>query len=217
MKSDSELQLEVSEELKWEPRVPWAEIDVTVRDGVVILSGQVDSYAQKCAAQDAASRVRGVRAVAEDLSIRPRFTGGKTDTELTQAALATIRWDSEVPDETLRVRVTNGWLTLEGTVQWQYQRAAAERAVRYLAGLRGLTNLISLRPDGGVREQRGNIENALQRTGELDAARISVEMHDDTVVLSGTVRSWAERRDAERAAWSAPGVSMVYDRIEIGA
>ena len=217
MKTDAKLQQDVIEELKWDPSVGRAEIGAAARDGVVTLSGQVDTYAQKYAAEAAAKRVGGVRAVAEDLLVKPPLASTRTDTDIAHAALAAIRWDTEVPDDTLKLRVENGWITLEGTVEWNFQRSAAERAVRYLTGVRGISNLISVRPDVSVAEVRDKIENALKRSAEIDAKHISVEAHDGAVVLSGKVRSWAERTDAERAAWSAPGVSSVEDRILIGA
>lgn len=217
MKTDAQLQRDVIEELKWDPSVGRGEIGVAARDGVVTLSGQVDTYAQKYAAEAAAKRVGGVRAVAEDLLVQPPLTSTRTDTDMAHAALAAIRWDTEVPQDALTLRVENGWITLEGAVEWNYQKSAAERAVRYLTGVRGLTNLIVVRPDVSVSELRNKIEEALKRSAALDAKHIEVEAHEGSVVLSGKVRSWAERVDAERAAWSAPGVSNVEDRILIGA
>lgn len=217
MKTDAQLQRDVIEELKWDPSVGRGEIGVAARDGVVTLSGQVDTYAQKYAAEAAAKRVGGVRAVAEDLLVQPPLTSTRTDTDIAHAALAAIRWDTEVPQDALTLRVENGWITLEGQVEWNYQKSAAERAVRYLTGVRGLTNLIVVRPDVSVSELRNKIEEALKRSAALDAKHIEVEAHEGSVVLSGKVRSWAERVDAERAAWSAPGVSNVEDRILIGA
>lgn len=217
MKTDAQLQRDVIEELKWDPSVGRGEIGVAARDGVVTLSGQVDTYAQKYAAEAAAKRVGGVRAVAEDLLVQPPLTSTRTDTDIAHAALAAIRWDTEVPQDALTLRVENGWITLEGAVEWNYQKSAAERAVRYLTGVRGLTNLIVVRPDVSVSELRNKIEEALKRSAALDAKHIEVEAHEGSVVLSGKVRSWAERVDAERAAWSAPGVSNVEDRILIGA
>ena len=217
MKTDDQLQRDVIEELKWDPSVGRGEIGVAARDGVVTLSGQVDTYAQKYAAESAAKRVGGVRAVAEDLLVQPPLTSARTDTDIAHAALAAIRWDTEVPQDALTLRVENGWITLEGEVEWNYQKSAAERAVRYLTGVRGLTNLIVVRPDVSVSELRNKIEEALKRSAALDAKQIEVEAHEGSVVLSGKVRSWAERVDAERAAWSAPGVSNVEDRILIGA
>ena len=216
MKTDAQLQRDVIEELKWDPSVGRGEIGVAARDGVVTLSGQVDTYAQKYAAEAAAKRVGGVRAVAEDLLVQPPLTSTRTDTDIAHAALAAIRWDTEVPQDALTLRVENGWITLEGQVEWNYQKSAAERAVRYLTGVRGLTNLIAVRPDVSVSELRNKIEEALKRSAALDAKHIEVEAHEGSVVLSGKVRSWAERVDAERAAWSAPGVSNVEDRILIG-
>ena len=217
MKTDMQLQRDVIEELRWDPAVGRAEIGVAASDGVVTLSGEVDSFAQKFAAERAARRVAGVRAVAEEVGVKLRTTTKRTDTELAHAAVNALQWDTEVPDDRITVRVEDGWIALEGTVEWQYQRAAAERAVRYLTGVKGLANLITVKPRASVQDIRAKIETALKRTAELDAHAIQVEASNGTVRLTGRVRSWAERNDAEQAAWSAPGVSKVEDRLLVGA
>ena len=217
MKTDMQLQRDVIEELRWDPAVGRAEIGVAASDGVVTLSGEVDSFAQKFAAERAARRVAGVRAVAEEVGVKLRTTTKRTDTELAHAAVNALQWDTEVPDDRITVRVEDGWIALEGTVEWQYQRAAAERAVRYLTGVKGLANLITVKPRASVQDIRAKIETALKRTAELDAHAIQVEASHGTVRLTGRVRSWAERNDAEQAAWSAPGVSKVEDRLLVGA
>jgi osmotically-inducible protein OsmY len=217
MKTDMQLQRDVIEELRWDPSVGRAEIGVAANDGVVTLSGEVDSFAQKFAAERAARRVAGVRAVAEEVGVKLRTTTKRTDTELAHAAVNALQWDTEVPDDRITVRVEDGWIALEGSVEWQYQRAAAERAVRYLTGVKGLANLITVKPRASVQDIRAKIETALKRTAELDAHGIQVEASNGTVRLTGRVRSWAERNDAEQAAWSAPGVSKVEDRLLVGA
>jgi osmotically-inducible protein OsmY len=207
MKSNSELQQDVIDELRWDPSTRDCEIGVAARDGVVTLSGEVSSYAQKLAAEAAAERVAGVRALAEDLS----------DTDLAHACLNALKWDVDVPDDRLQLKVENGWVTVEGTVSTHFQRQAAERAVRYLTGVKGIINHAVVKPAGVSTTEVGRkIKAALHRSAELDASRIQVETHDGRVTLKGTVRSWAERTDAERAAWSAPGVTAIDDQIVVG-
>jgi len=217
MKTDMQLQRDVIDELRWDPAVGRAEIGVAAKDGVVTLSGEVDTFAQKYAAEHAATRVGGVRAVAEELTVKLPTATERSDTDLAHAAVTALRWDVEVPDDRVTVRVEDGWIALEGTVEWQYQRTAAVRALRYLTGVKGLTNLITVKPRASAPDVRAKIETALKRSAELDAQRIQVEASNGTVRLTGNVRSWAERNDAEQAAWSAPGVSKVEDRLLVGA
>jgi osmotically-inducible protein OsmY len=217
MKTDMQLQRDVIDELRWDPAVGRAEIGVAAKDGVVTLSGEVETFAQKYAAEHAATRVGGVRAVAEELTVKLPTATERSDTDLAHAAVTALRWDIEVPDDRVTVRVEDGWIALEGTVEWQYQRTAAVRALRYLTGVKGLTNLITVKPRASVQDIRAKIETALKRSAELDALRIHVEASNGTVRLTGHVRSWAERNDAEQAAWSAPGVSKVEDRLLVGA
>ena len=213
MKTDAQLQQDVLAELRWQPNVNAADVDVLVHDGVVTLSGFVDSYAQRRVAECAAERVSGVRAIADELRVRLPGLHERDDTALAHAAAEALRWDIEVPEDRVRVMVQHGYVTLEGNVEWRFQREAAERAVRHLTGVRGVTNLVTVKPRASAVEVRRQIEAALARNAVLDAKRISVETFDGKVVLRGTVRSWAERGDAERAAWNAPGVSAVDDRL----
>lgn len=216
MKTDNKLHSDVIDELAWDPQLRDAEIGVAVKSGVVTLSGSVKSYAQKLAAHAAAERVSGVKALADDLMVRP-LTSKPTDTEIAHAAVNALYWDTEVPNDRITVKVEDGWVTLEGMVPWRYQCESSERAVRYLGGVKGVSNHIKVQPAVSTAEVKNKIENALKRSAELDAKRISVEAADGKVTLKGTVRSWAERRDAERAAWSAPGVRQVEDMIVVGA
>ena len=217
MKSNSELQQDVIDELRWDPSTRDCEIGVAARDGVVTLSGEVSSYAQKLAAEAAAERVAGVRALAEDLKVKLPSMLERSDTDLAHACLNALKWDVDVPDDRLQLKVENGWVTLEGTVGTHFQRQAAERAVRYLTGVKGIINHAAVKPAGVSTTEVGRkIKAALHRSAELDASRIQVETHDGRVTLKGTVRSWAERTDAERAAWSAPGVTAIDDQIVVG-
>jgi osmotically-inducible protein OsmY len=214
MKADAELLKDVSEELKWDPRVIDDEIGLSVRSGVVTLTGSVPSFAQKLAAVEAVERVIGVRAVAQELTVQVHQSE-ETDTELAHQILNTLAWDVEVPHQNIRARIEKGWVTLEGEVDWQFQRNAVERVVRYLVGVKGVSNLVTIKPHVSKNDVAQHIEDALRRSADADSKRIQVAAKGSTVTLTGTVRSWTEKADAERAAWSASGVTAVEDRISI--
>ena len=215
MKSELQLHQDVIEELRWDPRVNQAEIGVSVKGGVVTLTGSVETFAQKYAAERAVQRVAGVRAIAEELHVRPASSIQPDDTQIAHSAVKALSWNIEVPADKIAVKVEGGWITLKGEVPWNFQRVAAERAVRYLSGVKGLLNLIEVKPAISATEVKSKIEAALKRNAELDAKRITVDTSDGKVTLKGNVRSWTERVDAENAAWAAPGVKEVEDRLVV--
>ncbi|MFF0654722.1 BON domain-containing protein [Micromonospora tulbaghiae] len=216
-RTDEQLQRDVLAELKWDARVQPNEIGVSVKDGVVTLTGWVDSYVKKWAAEQAAYRVRGVKAIANDIEVRLPTSAERTDPDLAAAASRALEWDALVPSQNIHVTVMRGWVTLTGEVEWEYQRRAAERAVRRLSGVRGVSNQISLRPRMRVdlAEARRRIEEALVRTVDTPGERLTIAIEDDKVVLTGVVRSWREREEAARIAWSTPGVTSVENRIVV--
>lgn len=215
MRSDSDIKRDVEDELRWDPDIDATDVAVAVKNGVVMLTGFVRSYSEKFEAEAAAKRVAGVVGVANDIEVRLPSTTERADPEIAREAVAAIRSQLPYSSEHIRVVVKNGWVTLEGGVEWNYQRETAENAVRRIKGVKGVSNLIRLQPRAAAEEIKRKIEEALRRSAEIDANRITVETNGSEVILRGTVRSWAEREEAERAAWAAPGVTNVDNRIVI--
>ena len=215
MKSDMQLQKDVMDELRWEPSVSEKEIAVAVKDGVVTLGGFVQSFAQKRAAELAVARVAGVRAVAENIHVKLPTSRQRSDTEIAHAVINALKWDTEVPDELIKVKVENGLVTLEGKVEFFYQKTAAERCVRFLNGVKGVSNFISVKPSVTTLKVSQNIEAALKRRAEIDADKIKVDMLDGKVTLRGSVGSFLELKEAEHAAWATPGVWSVEDKLMV--
>ncbi|CAN5850571.1 BON domain-containing protein [soil metagenome] len=214
-KTDKELHQDVVEELTWQPSIRESEIGVSVKDGVATLSGFVETYAQKRAAERAAEGVNGIRAVAEELKVKLPGSFVRSDTDIAHQVANALTWDVQVPENKVKVRVENGWLTLEGEVEWQFQRAAAFRVVRNLAGVKGVDNLVTLRAHASATDVTQRITAALRRGAEKNAHAVRVEALDGTVTLRGEVQSWGQRREMEWAAWSAAGVNHVDDRTTI--
>jgi osmotically-inducible protein OsmY len=218
MRTDTELQHAVMEELAWEPSVDAAEIGVSAESGIVTLSGIVKSLPQKWAAEKAAQRVFGVKAVTDEIVVKLPGDSQLSDTDIARAAVNALDWNASVPRGRVKVVVRHGWVTLEGTVQFHYERVAADYAVRGLTGVKGVTNLISVKPpQTSPKDIKHRIEQAFERAADLDAQSISVEVKDGKIILRGTVKSWAEREQAELAAWAAPGVSRVENEIVVNS
>jgi osmotically-inducible protein OsmY len=218
MKTDMQLQKDVIEELKWQPRIRDAEIAVAAKDGVITLAGQVTSYIQKFEAGRIAERVNGVRAVADEMTVELPSSSLRTDADIAHSVVSALKWNIEVPDTRITVKVENGWVTLHGDMEWQFQKSAAERSVRHLTGVKGVNDLLVVKqPPVAPSVVEDQITRALKRSATVDAARIVVNSKSGgVVVLRGTVRSWTERADAERAAWATPGVSIVQDELAVG-
>jgi osmotically-inducible protein OsmY len=213
--TDRLLKANVEAALDWDPSVEISDVGVTVDQGIVTLRGDVKTYAEKARAESVALGVYGVKAVANDLNVRIGTGLERTDSDIALAAVNALKWNSQVPANKVTVAVSRGWVTLKGDLDWNFQRETAERVVRDLIGVVGVTDKIVVKPRVSVVDVKSKIEDALRRSAELDARRIHVGAVDGKVILSGNVRSWVERQEARRAAWSAPGVKDVDDQIAI--
>lgn len=213
MRTDLELQKDVIEELKWESSIKASDIGVSVSNGVVTLSGYVDSFTKKKAAEKAALRVAGVTAVAEDIVVRLGASDKKSDTEIAQAVLTAIRWNNIIDENKIKVKVESGWVTLEGEVEWSFEKNAIEHSIENLIGVRGVSNLITISTKLKTTDIKQKITAAFHRSATLDANNIIVESVGNTIILRGVVRSYAEKQDALRVAWNAPGVTKVDNKL----
>lgn len=215
MTTDSELQTDVSAELAWEPTVDAAHIGVTVRNGIVTLSGHVKDYTEKLAAEKATRRVKGVHGIVEEIKVELPPVDQRTDEDVALSIVNILRWHAGIPLDAVFVKVEQGYVTLSGNIDWQYQKDLAASDAHKVRGVRGVTNLIAVKPHVQPRDVQQRIESALKRTAELEAANIKVAANSGVVTLSGHVKSWSERAVAERAAWSAPGVTRVIDETNL--
>src|ERR1700726_2118637 len=215
MKSDSEIERDVREELKRDPDLAAEDIAISVKDGVVTLAGFTRSYTDRLEAEAAAKRVAGVHAVANDIEVRLPAIDQRPDPDIARDAVAALKAELPISHDKIKVIIKDGWVTLEGAVEWQYQKTTAENAVRRVKGVKGVTNVIALKPKVEPSELQRKIMDAFKRNAEVDANRITVEANGSEGILKGTVRSWIEREEAERVAWSAPGVTKVEDRIVV--
>ncbi len=212
---DSEIRRKVLAELDWDPSIDASAVGVAVKDGVVTLTGSIANYWQKKEVERVVKHVIGVKAVAEDLTIKLPGTAARSDADIAHSVLTGLRFNVAIPADSVKVMVENGWVTLDGEVEWQYQKSAAENAIKYLMGVKGVTNSISLRPRASAADVKAKIESAFARRAQLDANQIRVEATDNKVILRGSVHSWDEKDDAERAAWAAPGVTKVENDVMV--
>jgi osmotically-inducible protein OsmY len=216
MKTDTQIQKDVIAELNWEPSVNPADIGVAVKDGVVTLSGHVDSYAEKLNAEHSAQRVAGVKALAIEIDVLLSGINNRTDADIARSVENVLQWNTYLPTNSVKVMVENGWITLSGEVEWGYQRVAAVDAVRYLMGVRGVCDDINLKPAVvSSHTVKSDIQDALKRGAIVDADNITVEVHGDDVILSGKVNSWSDRELAANTAWGTPGVKNVKDNMTL--
>ena len=216
MKSDIQIQKDVMDELKWEPYLNASEIGVAVKNGIVTLSGQVDTYSKKLSAEKAAKRMAGVKAIAKDIQIGVSPAYNKPDTEIAEAVLNALKWHTVVQEEKLKIKVENGNVTLEGEVEWEFQRINAKTAIENIAGVRSVINLITVKPKIAASDIERKISAAFHRNATIDAGKITAEVMGSRVTLRGMVRSFTEKEDAENAAWAAPGVTGIDSKLEIG-
>jgi len=212
---DSEIRRRVLAELDWDPSIDASDVGVAVKDGVVTLTGTIPSYWQEKEVERVVKRIAGVRAVAEELTIKLPGNSERSDADIAQSALNGLRFNVAVPTKSIQVTVEKGWVTLDGQVEWQYQRAAAESEVKYLMGVRGVTNNIEIKPKVSTSDVKAKIEEAFERLAQLDANQITIEARDGKVILRGNVRTCDEKDQAEQAAWAAPGVTSVENHVVV--
>ncbi len=212
---DKTLRQDIIDELDFEPSIDAAHIGVAVDNGVVTLTGHVSTYAEKMKIESVVMRVKGVKGIAEEIEVRIAGANRTADDEIAKRALNMLKWTNAIPADAVKVKVQDGWVTLSGSLEWQYQKRAASESVENLSGVTGVSNKIEIKPRATVSDVKRRIEEALKRDAELDASSIRVNVQDSKVTLEGKVNAWSDRQIAERAAWSAPGVAFVDDRITV--
>ncbi|MCH7411360.1 BON domain-containing protein [Belliella sp. DSM 111904] len=215
MKTNQELQRDVENAIKWEPLMHAAEIGVTAKDGVVSLTGIVDSYVKKMEAENATKKVLGVKAVVENIEVKFPSSWTKTDAEVANEVLAALKANYSVPNENVKVKVEKGWVTLEGELNWNYQKEAALSATKYLTGVKGVTNSIRIKPTAHDRIEKDAVEKAIRRNWSIDSSDINVSVDGTTVTLKGTVGSWYEKEEAGRIAWNTPGIWHLKNELAV--
>lgn len=215
MRNNAELQKDVQDAILWEPLLNAAEIGVTVNDGIVTLSGTVDSYVKKLEAENAAKNVVGVKAIVEKIEIRFANSWSKSDNEIAVEVLNALKWNWQVPSDKIRVKVEDGWITLEGELTWNYQSEAAKKAIHHLMGVTGVTNNITIKPDINDTIEQQDVEAALERNGSIDASEINVKVSGTKVTLTGSVNSWYDKDEAARIAWNTPGIWNVVNDLQV--
>ena len=215
MKTDLQIKNDVMEELKWEPVLNASQIGVSVKDGVVTLSGTVDSYSKKITAERSAKKIDGVKAIAEDIEVVLPGTSKRNDTDIADAVVNALKWHSAVREHKINVKVESGIVTLEGEVDWEFQKNSAKMMVENLLGVTGIINNIKIKQQSSVSEIKKKIISAFHRSATIDASGIEIEIIGSKAILKGNVRSWAEKEDAENAVWSASGIDRVDNRLEI--
>ena len=215
MRNNAELQKDVQDAILWEPLLNAAEIGVTVNDGIVTLSGTVDSYVKKLEAENAAKNVVGVKAIVEKIEIRFSNSWSKSDNEIAVEVLNALKWNWQVPSDKIRVKVEDGWITLEGELTRNYQSEAAKKAIHHLMGVTGVTNNITIKPDINDTIEQHDVEAALERNGSIDASEINVKVSGTKVTLTGSVNSWYDKEEAARIAWNTPGIWNVVNDLQV--
>lgn len=215
MKSDASLRDDIIDELNWEPSVDSSKIGVAVKDGIVTLSGTVPSFIEKTDAEKAVKRVDGVKAVVQNIDVKLKSTSVRSDEEIAEVALKNLKWNTNVPEENIILKVENGWITLEGEVLWNYQKDAAKSAVRGLIGVKGVNNFIKVESKVQPENLKEKIKKSFVRNASIDAENVKIDVVGNKAILKGTVQSWAEKRQAERAVWSAPGIFQIENKLEI--
>ena len=214
--SDSALRQDILDELEFEPSIDANDIGITVEDGIVTLTGHVPNYSQRLAVERAVARMKGVKGIAQEIEVRYPGRPGTSDDEIAQRVVSTLKWSTVVPDERVKVKVQNGWVTLRGRLDWNFQKTGAEGAICDLKGVTGVSNLIELRPRVSSSDVRKHIVAALHRNATLEAETIKVDVVGNKVTLQGKVKTWNDRRVAEEAAWATSGVTAVDDQLAVG-